>query len=58
MLGIDLAENLLARARSNAERKRLANVEFRVGDLETLEGVAGSFDAVVCVFGIFFVPTG
>jgi ubiquinone/menaquinone biosynthesis C-methylase UbiE len=56
VLGIDLADGLIARARLKAARGNLTNVEFRVGDLATLDGVTGSFDAVICVFGIFFVP--
>jgi ubiquinone/menaquinone biosynthesis C-methylase UbiE len=56
VLGIDLAEQLLKRAREKASRKALANVEFRLGDMLDPGVPAGSFDAVVCVFGIFFVP--
>ena len=55
VIGIDLAEKLLACARAKAKSEGLANVEFRAVDLDTLEGVTGDFDAVVCVFGIFFV---
>ena len=56
VLGVDLAENLLARARTKAVQRGLRNVEFRVGDLMNLGLPAAHFDAVVCVFGIFFVP--
>lgn len=55
VLGIDLAENLLELARSKAQRWGLDNVEFRTGDLLDLDLPDHSFDAVVCVFGIFFV---
>jgi SAM-dependent methyltransferase len=34
----------------------LRNIEFRVGDLLDLRLPEAQFDAVVCVFGIFFVP--
>jgi SAM-dependent methyltransferase len=34
----------------------LTNIDFELGDLLALRFAAGSFDAVVCVFGIFFVP--
>ncbi|HSS69754.1 MAG TPA: methyltransferase domain-containing protein [Casimicrobiaceae bacterium] len=56
VLGIDLAERLLERARGKAAERGLANTEFRVGDVLDLCLPADHFDAVVCVFGIFFVP--
>jgi ubiquinone/menaquinone biosynthesis C-methylase UbiE len=56
VLGVDLAERLLALARVKARQLRLQNVEFRLGDMETLGFPDASFDAVVCVFAIFFVP--
>ena len=56
VLGVDLAEGLLALGRAKAERQGLANVEFRCGDFLALPAPPESFDAVVCVFGIFFVP--
>lgn len=56
VLGVDLAENLLALARSKAKDRRLSNVTFRVGDMLDLGLPPASFDAVICVFGIFFVP--
>lgn len=56
VLGIDLAENLLALARRKARARGLANAAFRKGDALELPVEDASFDAVVCVFGIFFVP--
>ena len=56
VLGVDLAESLLELARSKAEERGLINVEFRKGDMLDLKLPESSFDAVVCVFGIFFVP--
>lgn len=56
VLGVDLAAELLDLARAKAATRRLDNVEFRVGDLLDLRLPAQEFDAVVCVFGIFFVP--
>lgn len=56
VLGIDLSEKLLTRARAKAHERGLAHVEFRRGDLLEPPRDAGPFDAVVCVFGIFFVP--
>lgn len=54
--GVDLAENLLELARAKAKQRGLENIDFQTGDLTNLPFEEGSFDAVVCVFGIFFVP--
>ena len=56
VVGVDLAENLLNLARSKASQLSLTNTEFQSGDLTALHFSDESFDAVVCVFGIFFVP--
>src|SRR5262245_54947268 len=56
VLAVDLAEGLLDLGRSKAERRGLINIEFRAGDFEELGLPDHSFDAVICVFGIFFVP--
>jgi len=55
VLGVDLAAPLLDLARARAASERLANVEFRHGDATRTQLPDGSFDAVVCVFGVFFV---
>jgi len=56
VIAVDLAENMLERARAKAAARGLRNIEFRVGDMTDLGYPDGSFDAVVCVFGVFFVP--
>lgn len=56
VIGIDLAENLLALGRTKATKLGLQNVDFRVGDMENLGFPDGHFDVVVSVFSIFFVP--
>ncbi len=56
LLGIDLAENLLRLAQVKALQLGLAHAEFRFGDIEELDPSTETFDAVICVFGIFFVP--
>ena len=56
VIGIDLAANLVARARTKARIQSLHNVEFREGDLLDTGFTESSFHAVVCVFGIFFLP--
>jgi ubiquinone/menaquinone biosynthesis C-methylase UbiE len=55
VVGVDLAENLLTLAREKAKRLGLANVDFRQADMTALGYPDGTFDAVICVFGIFFV---
>ncbi len=56
VIGIDLAEKMLTRARAKAEAFGLSNIDFRQADMTQLGFADNSFDAVVCVFGIFFVP--
>ncbi len=56
VLGVDLAERLLSLSRAKAKDRGLRNVEFRAGDMLDLGLPAQAFDAVICVFGIFFVP--
>ncbi|MCI0404224.1 MAG: methyltransferase domain-containing protein [Acidobacteria bacterium] len=56
VLGVDLAANLLMLARAKATARGLKNVTFRLGDMLDPQLPEAPFDAVVCVFGIFFVP--
>lgn len=51
---VDLAEQLLDLCRAKAASRGLRNLETQLGDLEHLDFAEGSFDAVVCVFGLFF----
>jgi len=56
VIGVDLAKQLLESARTKAIQRRLGNIEFEIGDMLSMRFPVASFDAVVCVFGIFFVP--
>ena len=56
VIGVDLAERLLDLARDKAKQQNLRNVEFRHGDMEALGFPDGTFDAVISVFSVFFVP--
>ena len=56
VVGVDLSQGLLELARKKAAVEGLRQAEFRTGDLLDLRFAAEQFDAVVCVFGIFFVP--
>jgi ubiquinone/menaquinone biosynthesis C-methylase UbiE len=55
VIAVDLAEKLLEKGRRRAALLGLANIEFRRADLESLPFPNETFDAVMCVFGIFFV---
>ena len=54
--GIDISENMLELARRKADVLGLSNTEFVLGDMSDLPYSDESFDAVVCVFGVFFIP--
>jgi ubiquinone/menaquinone biosynthesis C-methylase UbiE len=56
VIGVDLAENLLELARQKAKALQLENIEFLKADMTELPFEHESFDAVIIVFGIFFVP--
>jgi ubiquinone/menaquinone biosynthesis C-methylase UbiE len=56
VIGVDVAGPQLELARAKAAREGLANIEFRRGDATRTGLPGGSFDAVVCVFGVFFAP--
>jgi ubiquinone/menaquinone biosynthesis C-methylase UbiE len=56
VLGADLADSLLELARTKSQQAGLTNIEFQCGDFTNLGLPSESFDAIVCVFGIFFVP--
>jgi ubiquinone/menaquinone biosynthesis C-methylase UbiE len=56
VVGVDLAENLLELARKKAAALQLDQIEFTKGDMTALPFEEESQDAVVIVFGIFFVP--
>jgi ubiquinone/menaquinone biosynthesis C-methylase UbiE len=56
VVAVDLAEGLIELARGKARAAGLANVRFLQADMRATGLPDESFDAVVCVFGIFFVP--
>lgn len=55
VLGIDLSSELLGLARRKAAARGLRNTTFRRADMTGSGFPDRSFDAVVCVFGVFFV---
>ena len=56
VIAVDLAEKLLNKGAQRAAEQGLTNIEFSRADLESLPFPDRTFDAVLCVFGIFFVP--
>jgi ubiquinone/menaquinone biosynthesis C-methylase UbiE len=56
VVGIDQSPGMLAVARERAAALGLGNLEFRVGDIESLEADEHSFDAAICRWGLMFVP--
>jgi SAM-dependent methyltransferase len=53
--GVDIAENLIERARERATAERL-KARFEVGDAEALQFQDASFDVVVSLIGAMFAP--
>ena len=53
--GVDIAENLVQRARERATAERLS-ARFEVGDAEALPFPDASFDVVVSLIGAMFAP--
>src|SRR5262245_24526431 len=53
--GVDIAENLIERARERAGAENL-NARFEVGDAEALPFPDASFDVVVSLIGAMFAP--
>lgn len=56
VIAVDLAGELLKLGQTKAQTAGLQRLEFRHGDMTALGFPDRHFDAVVCVFGIFFVP--
>jgi len=56
VVAVDLADNLLALARAKAERQGIRHLETCHGDIQALDYPPASFDAVIIVFGVFFLP--
>jgi SAM-dependent methyltransferase len=57
VLGVDIAENLVAAGNARARDLGLSNIRFQVGDASQLsELAADSFGLVVSIFGAMFAP--
>ena len=55
VLGVDITPALVAQARATAAARGLAQAEFEVVDANALDLPPASLDAVVSVFGLFFL---
>jgi enediyne biosynthesis protein CalE5 len=55
VLGIDLVDEMLATARERAATLGLAHVEFRVGDVATIELAQNAWDAVLGRWSLIYV---
>jgi ubiquinone/menaquinone biosynthesis C-methylase UbiE len=57
VLGVDIAENLVAAGNKRAQQEDLPNCIFQEGDATDLHGLEDkSFDLVVSIFGAMFAP--
>ena len=57
VLGVDIAENLVAAGNARARAAGLSNLRFEQGDASDLRGLEDdSFDLVVSIFGAMFAP--
>lgn len=56
VLATDLSEEMLGHGRARAEKLGLDNIEFRRMDAQALEVPEAGFDAVLCRWGVMFLP--
>jgi SAM-dependent methyltransferase len=56
VIAVDQSPGMLAIARERAESLRITNVEFRESDGEALTLAEHDFDAVLCRWGLMFMP--
>ncbi len=54
VIGVDMTPEMIKKARDNAEKNRIRNVEFRLGEIENLPVADNSVDAVIsnCVINL------
>ena len=56
VVGIDIAEQMVHLANAHARASSLANVHFELMDGEHTSFKDNDFDAVLCSYGVFFIP--
>ncbi len=47
VVGLDMTPEMVERARANAQKANLANVEFRLGEIENIPAKDGSMDVII-----------
>jgi SAM-dependent methyltransferase len=54
VIGVDMTDEMLARARANAARGGFTNIEFRKGEIENLPAESGTVDRIIsnCVINL------
>jgi arsenite methyltransferase len=54
VIGVDMTQEMLSKARQNAEKNGFANVEFRLGEIEALPVADNSIDVIIsnCVINL------
>src|SRR5262249_27740800 len=55
VLGIDLVEDMIATARERATALGLSHVEFRAGDVTTIDLPAAAYDAVLARWSVIYL---
>lgn len=56
VMGIDMSENMLVKAKHNIKKMALENVDLFQMDAEEPDFRSNYFDYVTCSFGLFFMP--
>jgi ubiquinone/menaquinone biosynthesis C-methylase UbiE len=56
VIGVDISEGMLQRARAKVAGSGIKNAEFICSDLESFHKDGSRVDIVTCAFGIFFLP--
>lgn len=56
VMATDISPEMLAIGKERARREGLSNIEFKEGDIETLDLPSSFFDAALCRWGLMFLP--
>lgn len=56
VVATDLSTEMLAIGKKRAVQLGLENIEFRQMDAEAVDQLEGNFDAILCRWGLFFLP--
>jgi ubiquinone/menaquinone biosynthesis C-methylase UbiE len=56
VLATDISDGMLAIAQEKAQARGFTNIEFQCDDVENISVEENSFDAILCRYGIMFMP--